>query len=125
MSANSGVAHGLDHGLKLRAMVSEHGVHAAASVVELFMQIFVVSKTTPILDSGLVTWLHDPLRPCGYLISTNASSNTGYDKRNSSTVIRFLQVRRTGTHFCFLHETLQQLFARQKRSNAITSACFV
>ncbi|GFT46991.1 DDE_Tnp_IS1595 domain-containing protein [Trichonephila clavipes] len=43
------------------AMVSELRVHAAASVVELFVQTLVVLQTTPILDSGLVTWLHDLL----------------------------------------------------------------
>ncbi|GFW20688.1 hypothetical protein TNCV_1049111 [Trichonephila clavipes] len=47
------------------AMVSELRVHATANVVELFVQTLVVLQTTPILDSELVTWLHDPLRPCG------------------------------------------------------------
>ncbi|GFX20690.1 hypothetical protein TNCV_77481 [Trichonephila clavipes] len=46
-------------------MVSELKVNdAAANIVELFMQTCVLLQTTPILDSGLVTWLHDPLRPC-------------------------------------------------------------
>ncbi|GFW67382.1 hypothetical protein TNCV_2596151 [Trichonephila clavipes] len=40
-------------------------VHAAASVVELFVQTFVVLQTTPILDSRLVMWLHDLLRSYG------------------------------------------------------------
>ncbi|GFT77041.1 hypothetical protein TNCV_1099261 [Trichonephila clavipes] len=46
-------------------MVSELRVHTIANVVELFMQTFVVLQTTPIPDSVLVMWLHDPLRPCG------------------------------------------------------------
>ncbi|GFS93041.1 hypothetical protein TNCV_532451 [Trichonephila clavipes] len=46
-------------------MVSELRVHAAANVVELFVQTLVVLQTTPILDSGLVMGLHDALRPCG------------------------------------------------------------
>ncbi|GFV52973.1 HTH_48 domain-containing protein [Trichonephila clavipes] len=44
------------------AMVSELRVNAAANVVELFTQTLVL-KTTPVHDSGLVTWLHDTLRP--------------------------------------------------------------
>ncbi|GFW91961.1 hypothetical protein TNCV_2152411 [Trichonephila clavipes] len=47
------------------AMASELRVHAAANVVELFVQTLVVLQTTPILDSRLVTGLHDPLRPYG------------------------------------------------------------
>ncbi|GFS57973.1 hypothetical protein TNCV_3124621 [Trichonephila clavipes] len=47
-------------------MVSELRTHDAANVVELFVQTFVVLQTTPILDSELVAWLHDPLRPCGH-----------------------------------------------------------
>ncbi|GFW29025.1 hypothetical protein TNCV_2355831 [Trichonephila clavipes] len=47
------------------AMVSELRVHAAANVVELFMQTLFVLQTTPILYSRLVTWLHDPLSSCG------------------------------------------------------------
>ncbi|GFV81256.1 hypothetical protein TNCV_4772831 [Trichonephila clavipes] len=46
-------------------MVSELRVHAAANVVELFVQTLVVLQTTPMLDSELETWLNDPLRPCG------------------------------------------------------------
>ncbi|GFV51668.1 hypothetical protein TNCV_1320241 [Trichonephila clavipes] len=45
--------------------VSELRVHTVANVVELFVKTFVVLQTTPVLDSVLVTWLHDPLRPCG------------------------------------------------------------
>ncbi|GFV14635.1 transposable element Tc1 transposase [Trichonephila clavipes] len=47
-------------------MVSELRVHDAADVVELFVQTLVDQQTTPILDSGLVTWLHDPLRQSGH-----------------------------------------------------------
>ncbi|GFU06201.1 centrosomal protein [Trichonephila clavipes] len=43
-------------------MVSELRVHAAANVIELFVQTLVVVQTTPNLDSGLTAWLHDPLR---------------------------------------------------------------
>ncbi|GFV46704.1 hypothetical protein TNCV_3847141 [Trichonephila clavipes] len=47
------------------AIVSELSAHASANVVELFVQTLVVLKTPPILDLGLVTGLHDSLRPCG------------------------------------------------------------
>ncbi|GFU12683.1 hypothetical protein TNCV_2585371 [Trichonephila clavipes] len=47
------------------AMVSKMRVHAAANVMELFVQALVVLQSYPILNSGLVTWLHDPLRSCG------------------------------------------------------------
>ncbi|GFX62572.1 hypothetical protein TNCV_4867351 [Trichonephila clavipes] len=47
------------------AIVSELRVHTYANVVEQFVQTFAVLQTTPILDSVLVIWLHDPLRPCG------------------------------------------------------------
>ncbi|GFX10386.1 hypothetical protein TNCV_1867811 [Trichonephila clavipes] len=40
-------------------MVSKLRINAAANVVELFVQTFVVLQSTPILDSGLVAW------PCG------------------------------------------------------------
>ncbi|GFW76854.1 HTH_48 domain-containing protein [Trichonephila clavipes] len=43
-----------------KAMVSELILYAAANVVALFVQTLVVMQMTPILDSGLVTWLHDP-----------------------------------------------------------------
>ncbi|GFY05376.1 hypothetical protein TNCV_2208211 [Trichonephila clavipes] len=48
------------------AMVSELRVNTVVNVVELFVQTFVVLQMTliPILDSVLVTWLQDPLRPC-------------------------------------------------------------
>ncbi|GFW66045.1 transposable element Tc3 transposase [Trichonephila clavipes] len=46
------------------SMVTELRVHAAANVVELFVQTFVVLRTIPILDSGLKTFQHDPLSPC-------------------------------------------------------------
>ncbi|GFV95256.1 hypothetical protein TNCV_4586311 [Trichonephila clavipes] len=46
------------------AMVSELRVHVTANVVELSVQTLIVLQTTPILDSGLVTLLHNPLRPC-------------------------------------------------------------
>ncbi|GFU38505.1 hypothetical protein TNCV_2434481 [Trichonephila clavipes] len=42
------------------AVVSDLRVYAAANVVELIVQTLVVLQTTPILDSGLVLWLHDP-----------------------------------------------------------------
>ncbi|GFU53284.1 hypothetical protein TNCV_2953201 [Trichonephila clavipes] len=45
-------------------MVPELRVYAAASIVELFVQTLVL-QTTPVLDSGLMMWLCDPLRPCG------------------------------------------------------------
>ncbi|GFY34716.1 hypothetical protein TNCV_4701971 [Trichonephila clavipes] len=47
------------------AMVSKLRVHIAANVIELFMKTLVVLQTTPILDSGLMTWLHDLLSQCG------------------------------------------------------------
>ncbi|GFX86291.1 hypothetical protein TNCV_2561731 [Trichonephila clavipes] len=46
-------------------MIYELRVHNAANVIKLFVQIFVVLQTTPILSSGLMTWRHDPLRSCG------------------------------------------------------------
>ncbi|GFV07907.1 hypothetical protein TNCV_3700951 [Trichonephila clavipes] len=42
------------------AMVSELRAHAAADVIELFVETLVL-KTTPILDSGLVKRLYGPL----------------------------------------------------------------
>ncbi|GFU02700.1 hypothetical protein TNCV_535231 [Trichonephila clavipes] len=47
------------------AIASELRVHAAENVVSVFLQTLVVLQMTPILDSGLMTWLLDPLRPCG------------------------------------------------------------
>ncbi|GFW99537.1 hypothetical protein TNCV_3417701 [Trichonephila clavipes] len=47
------------------AMVSELRFHTAANVIEQFVQTLVVLQTTPTLDSGIMTWLHDSLRPCG------------------------------------------------------------
>ncbi|GFT32893.1 hypothetical protein TNCV_5039261 [Trichonephila clavipes] len=47
------------------ATVSELRAHVAANVVELFVLTLVVVKTIPILDLGLVTRLHDSLKPCG------------------------------------------------------------
>ncbi|GFU50631.1 hypothetical protein TNCV_235931, partial [Trichonephila clavipes] len=53
------------------AIVSKLRVHAAANVIELFVQILVVLQLTPILDLGLMTLGpnsdlgHDPLKPCG------------------------------------------------------------
>ncbi|GFX02522.1 hypothetical protein TNCV_727761 [Trichonephila clavipes] len=44
-------------------MVSTLRVHAVANVVELFVQTLVVLQTTTILDSELVMWPHDLLRP--------------------------------------------------------------
>lgn len=44
------------------AMVSELRGHAAANVVKLFVQTLVL-QMTPFLDSGLMMWLYDPLRP--------------------------------------------------------------
>ncbi|GFX24327.1 hypothetical protein TNCV_421281 [Trichonephila clavipes] len=46
-------------------LVSELRVNAA-SIVELFVQIFDVLQATPIPDSVLVACLHDPLRSCGF-----------------------------------------------------------
>ena len=46
-------------------MVSELIVHAAANVVELFVQMVIVLQTFPSVDSGIETLLHDPLQPCG------------------------------------------------------------
>ncbi|GFT22409.1 hypothetical protein TNCV_3273811 [Trichonephila clavipes] len=37
------------------ALISELRVHAAANVIELFVQTLVVLQTTPTLDSGLMT----------------------------------------------------------------------
>ena len=39
-------------------------VHAAANVVELFVQTQVVLQTIAFLDSGFVTSLYDSVRPC-------------------------------------------------------------
>ncbi|GFU07498.1 hypothetical protein TNCV_2224901 [Trichonephila clavipes] len=36
-------------------------VHAAANI-KLFVQVL---RTTPVFDSGLVAWLHDPFKPWG------------------------------------------------------------
>ncbi|GFW92899.1 hypothetical protein TNCV_3495321 [Trichonephila clavipes] len=47
------------------AMVFELRVHAAANVIEQFVQTLVFLQTTAIIHSGLVTWLHDPLGSCG------------------------------------------------------------
>ncbi|GFU69046.1 hypothetical protein TNCV_4457731 [Trichonephila clavipes] len=47
------------------AIVPQLIVHAVANVVELFVQTLVVLQKTLVLDSGLATWLHNPLRPCG------------------------------------------------------------
>ncbi|GFV81836.1 hypothetical protein TNCV_1057251 [Trichonephila clavipes] len=48
-----------------RSIVSELSIHAAANVLDLFVQTLLISQTTPILDSGLTTWLQDPLSSCG------------------------------------------------------------
>ncbi|GFT28039.1 hypothetical protein TNCV_644301 [Trichonephila clavipes] len=45
-------------------MVSKLRINAAVKVVELFVQTFVVLQVTLILDSVIVTWLHDPLNAC-------------------------------------------------------------
>ncbi|GFT34096.1 hypothetical protein TNCV_4385261 [Trichonephila clavipes] len=57
----------IDHTIKdaflcAAAMVFELRVHAAANVVKPFVQTLVVLQTTPNLDSGLVTWLHDSFK---------------------------------------------------------------
>ncbi|GFW89873.1 hypothetical protein TNCV_2425301 [Trichonephila clavipes] len=46
------------------ALVSELRVHAATNVVELYVQTLFVLRTTPLLDSGLLTGMHDHLRLC-------------------------------------------------------------
>ncbi|GFT23714.1 hypothetical protein TNCV_3511761 [Trichonephila clavipes] len=48
------------------AIVSEMSIHAAANVVELLMQTFVVFAKYPVPESGVLLWLHDPLRACEY-----------------------------------------------------------
>ncbi|GFT21897.1 hypothetical protein TNCV_3179911 [Trichonephila clavipes] len=45
-------------------VVFELRVHADKNVVELFVHTLVVLQSTLIRDSGLVTWLYDPLRSC-------------------------------------------------------------
>ncbi|GFX05485.1 hypothetical protein TNCV_1008071 [Trichonephila clavipes] len=60
------------------SMGSELRVHAAAKIVELFVYTLVVLNTTPILDSGLVMWLHDPLRSCGQHACFSAASDRGW-----------------------------------------------
>ena len=50
-------------------MVAKLTVNAPAKVVELRVQTLVVFETTPFLESGLVTWLHDTLRLCGQDVS--------------------------------------------------------
>ncbi|GFW26211.1 hypothetical protein TNCV_3397071 [Trichonephila clavipes] len=47
------------------AMVLKLRIHAAANVVELFIQTPAVLQTYPILDSGLITCLYVSLRQCG------------------------------------------------------------
>ncbi|GFV84750.1 uncharacterized protein TNCV_4297321 [Trichonephila clavipes] len=49
----------------VEAIVSELRVHATTNVFELFLQALVVLQTSPSLNPGLLTRLHDPLRPCG------------------------------------------------------------
>ncbi|GFW76230.1 hypothetical protein TNCV_3800651 [Trichonephila clavipes] len=46
-------------------MVHEMRVHSVTNIIGLFLQTLVVLQTTPILDTGLLTWLLDPLRSCG------------------------------------------------------------
>ena len=46
----------------VEAIVAEMAIHAAANV-KLFVHTFFVFKTTPFFDSGLVTYMYDPLRP--------------------------------------------------------------
>ena len=44
------------------AMTAELRVHAAASVIQLFVQEFVFLQTTPFLDLGVLKWLYDLLK---------------------------------------------------------------
>ena len=53
-----------------KAIVFELAIHATANIIELFV-LALVLQTASFYDSGLMTWLYDPLRPCGenvYLI---------------------------------------------------------
>ena len=45
-------------------MVAELIDHAFSNVVILFVETLVALQTTLFLDSGFVTWLYNPLRPC-------------------------------------------------------------
>lgn len=57
-------------------MVTELTDHDAADVVELFEQTLVVLQRTPFLDSGLVTWLYDPLVHAGKISVFSAGSDS-------------------------------------------------
>ena len=47
------------------AVIAEVTVHAATDVVEIFVQTLFVLKNIPFLNSGLLAWLYNPLRPKG------------------------------------------------------------
>ncbi|GFX16119.1 hypothetical protein TNCV_4703751 [Trichonephila clavipes] len=67
-------------------MVSKLRAITAANVVELFTQIIVALQKTPNFPSELITWLHDPLRPCGWYAVFSAASDI--EPLRSSTVFR-------------------------------------
>ncbi|GFY26813.1 hypothetical protein TNCV_4375591 [Trichonephila clavipes] len=67
------------------AMVSEPRVRAATNVVELFLQTHSVLQMTPILDSELVTFLHDTLRSCNMSVFSAGSDR---DQLRSNTEFR-------------------------------------
>ena len=46
----------------VEAMVNKMTICAAKNFFELFVQTFVVLQTTRFSNSGLVTWLYNPLR---------------------------------------------------------------
>nr|XP_042908262.1 uncharacterized protein LOC107445175 [Parasteatoda tepidariorum] len=75
------------------AMVVKLTVHAAANVVALFVQTLVVLQLIPFVDSGFVTQLYDPLRPCGELINVNIDmSNLEITTYNCSPKIESIEL---------------------------------
>ena len=47
-----------------KVIVADLSLHAAANIIELFVQIFVVLQGTKFLESVLMMWPYDSLRPC-------------------------------------------------------------
>ena len=45
-------------------VVVELAIHAFKNIFKFLLQIFVALQTIPFLDSELVMWLYDLLRPC-------------------------------------------------------------
>ncbi|GFV60988.1 hypothetical protein TNCV_92001 [Trichonephila clavipes] len=124
-------------------MVSYLRVHATANVVELFVKILVVLRTTQFLTEGCVVtelsiksmWviclssrllvIEGPIDSLLCLQSLNIDRreqqyfNAIHRNPSALQFDLYQNQKRAGMHFCFLHETSQQLFNRQQRSNAI------